>query len=787
MKNEIQIVVTAKDVATKQLKAMGQALNSMKSTVFSLQGAVAGIGFGALFNNMVNTAATFENLELSLSTVTGSSQKAKEALDWITEFTATTPYEIEEVANAFKKLASYGLEPTKYLKVLGDTAAAMGKSLNDAVEMFADATTGEFERMKEFGVRAKVEGDKVTFAWSEAGREMTKTVDKTSTAISQFIGETFEKRFGGGMELLSKGWTGMWSNLQDQITLFAKAVMDSGVFDYMKERLQGILDTLTRMVKDGSLKTIAQDIGHGIVGAMQKFEGALLKVKSIYDSIPDGLGWILFGAGWGAKTGLAGALGSGAGAGAAMTAAGTGAAVVGGITVAFMALKHTISETSAALDIWKRSFASDDISIWDKMFSGTEELEAKLNEANAKRLAKEQVHIAQMEALDDQRTANLLAKYKGQIEAEAATAEQIKSIQSDLAEFKAVKWDEITTNIKAKLKDLETEEKKYSDQVKKLQEQRAAASLSTEEKVRSLLRTTMSDYDAYQDKLKQANESLSKAKLALSGGDGELAASWAKKAQEQFADLNTEIKNGEQTLVSAANANAIAVTGVLDAGKALEQGILIQEQAAEATRKTLAEQVDQAKTDLQTIKEMQDSVAALEMQLSTNDEASPVLKHIQSELAKIKDKTVTVTTVHIDVYPKGKGRAKGGPVPGFAFGGRLPGYSLRDNLMGIIKGGMPIGLAGGEFVTNAYSTRMISRLMPGLMESLNRVRSGSDLQRLVAGLSGLASGGRVSDSFRVTLAAGDRETSMTTQSRAEYDGLKEFVRTLNKHRLVHGS
>jgi len=780
--NEIQIVVTAKDVATKQLKAMGQAFKGLQSTVFSLQGAIGGLAVGGVFKSLVDTATAFENLELSLRTVTGSSQKAKEALDWISEFTATTPYELEEVANAFKKLASYGLDPTKYMRNLGDAAASMGKTLDQAVEMFADATTGQFERMKEFGVRAKVEGDKVTFAWSEAGREMTKTVDKTSTAISQFIGDNFESRFGGGMELLSKGWTGMWSNLKDHVTNFSRAVMDSGVFDYMKERLQGILDTLTRVVKDGSLKIIAQDIGHGIVGAMQKFEGALLKVKSAYDSIPDGLGWILFGAGWGAKTGLAGALGSGAGAGAAMAAAGTGAAIVGGITVAFMALKHTISETSAALDIWKRSFASDDISIWDKMFSGTEELEAKLNEANAKRLEKEQAHIAQMEALDDQRTANLLAKYKGQIEAEAATAEQIKSIQSGLADFRAVKWDEITANIKAKLKELETEEKKYSDQVKKLQEQRAAASLSTEEKVRAMLRTTMSDYDAYQDKLKQANDSLAKARLALTGGDGELAASWAKKAQDQFADLNTEIKNGEQTLVSAASANAIAVTGVLDAGRALEQGILIQEQAAEASRKTLAEQATQAKTDLQAIKEMQDSVAALEMQLSTNDQASPVLKHIQAELAKIKDKTITITTIHRTIHAN----AGGGPVPGFATGGRLPGYSLKDNMMAMIRNRAPIALAGGEFVTNAYSTRMISRLMPGLMESLNRVRSGSDLQRLIAGLGGLAGGGRVGENLRVTFAAAGKETTLSARNRGEFEGAKALARELQKIKLVHG-
>ena len=45
----------------------------------------------------------------------------------------------------------------------GDTASAMGKSLDDMVEAVADAATGEFERLKEFGIRASKNGDRVSF------------------------------------------------------------------------------------------------------------------------------------------------------------------------------------------------------------------------------------------------------------------------------------------------------------------------------------------------------------------------------------------------------------------------------------------------------------------------------------------------------------------------------------------------------------------------------------------------------------------------------------------------
>lgn len=759
--NEISIVVTAKDVATKQLKAMGRAMEGLKSSIFSLQGALAGIGVGAVAQGLINTASSFENLELSLTTITGSSTKAKEAMAWISEFTATTPYELEEVANAFKKLASYGLEPTKYLKTLGDTAAAMGKSLNDAVEMFADATTGEFERLKEFGMRAKTEGDRVTFSWMQNGQQMTKVVEKTSSALSEFLGETFQSRFGGGMELLSKGWAGMWSNLKDQVTLFAKAVMDSGVFDYMKDRLSELLSTLTTMTQDGSLKELAQDIGDKLVSALQTLTSSIKGLISLWSSMPDGtsgavgmgiLGNMLFGA--------------------------KGAAVIGGGT-------YLIQSLSQSVEGFKRVI-SGDINFWDYMWSNRQELESHLDQADAQRLAKEQAKLAQMDSLDSQRTANIIAKYSSyttqQEAAEREGAEKIKAIQSDLANFRAVKWDEITKNIKAKLKEAETEEQKYSDKVKALQEERAQASLSTQEKVRSLLRTQMSDYDAYQDKLKEANESLRRAQLALSGGDGALAETWAKKAQEQFAGLNTEIKDGERTLLSAAQANAIAVNGVMQAGQALDQAIGSQEKAAEAARKQFEEQATQAKADLQSIKEMQDAVSSLEMELTANDNATPALERIQSEMAQIKDKTVTVTVRYRKVGDDGL--ASGGRVPGFAFGGRLPGYSLRDNLLGIIRGSMPIGLAGGEFVTNAYSTRLISRIMPGLMESLNRVKSAGDLSKIL-GIPGRAAGGPVG-AYRFTFATAGQEATISTNNRAEADGLLSLARALNKQKLVRG-
>jgi hypothetical protein len=446
-------------------------------------------------------------------------------------------------------------------------------------------------------MRASVEGEKVTFSWLQNGQQMQKTVEKTGAAISGALGQIMQARFAGGMELLASGWAGMWSNLRDQVTLFAKAVMAAGVFDYMKQRLSEILSTLTQMTRDGSLKAMAQDIGEGITSAMDKLGVAITNLKRVYDTIPDGLGLMIFGASWGALSGAKGGM-AGAIAGA------QAGAVIGGT----ISLVNALAQSFEGL---KRA-ASGEIGLWDYITSNRQELERILDEADAERIAKEEAKNAQIEALDAEKNKNLLARYRTYIDAatsaEAASKDARKAIEDDLAAYRAVKWDEVIGVIKSKLKEAEAEERKYSDQVKALQEERVNASRSTEEKIRALLRTQMTDYAAYQDKLKEANESANKAKLALVGGDGELAQTWAKKAQEQFANLNYEVKEGEKTLVSAADANRVAVEGVLRAGQLLEQSLLNQEQAAETNRKKWEEQVTAYQGDLAKIKEMQATV-----------------------------------------------------------------------------------------------------------------------------------------------------------------------------------
>ena len=81
------------------------------------------------------------------------------------------------------------------------------------------------------------------------------------------------------MDKLSGTWEGMWSNLQDNIAQFALEIGRAGVFDALKAELRGVLDTLERMSKDGSLKRYAKDISDGMLSMFKAFKQLFGELK----------------------------------------------------------------------------------------------------------------------------------------------------------------------------------------------------------------------------------------------------------------------------------------------------------------------------------------------------------------------------------------------------------------------------------------------------------------------------------------------------------------------------
>jgi hypothetical protein len=217
----IQVAVdsTSAVTATRNLTAMEQATGRSERALSSLGNvakiagsALAGISIASMAKDILRVNMEFESLRTSLETVTGSAKNAKIAFEGIQQFAAKTPYSVKEVTDAFIKMKALGLSPSeKALTSYGNTASAMGKSLKQMVEAVADAATGEFERLKEFGIKASKQGDDIKFTFK--GVE-TKVKD-SSTAITAYLQKLGDTDFAGGMERQGQTMKGTLSSLAD--------------------------------------------------------------------------------------------------------------------------------------------------------------------------------------------------------------------------------------------------------------------------------------------------------------------------------------------------------------------------------------------------------------------------------------------------------------------------------------------------------------------------------------------------------------------------------------------
>ena len=222
-------------------------------------GTLTGIGIGVLATDLIRVNEKFQNLKSSLKTVTGSSEAASQAFSMIEQFALTTPFNLDQVVESFIKLKALGLDPSKRaLESYGNTASAMGKSLNQMIEAVADASVGEFERLKEFGIKASSQGDEVAFTF----QGITTTVQKNAEAIQGYLLSIGENQFGGAMSDQMKNLTPAFSNFRASIEKLQVAIGEGGLNDMIVELTTKTTDWINSLDPEMIAMFTRQAIGY---------------------------------------------------------------------------------------------------------------------------------------------------------------------------------------------------------------------------------------------------------------------------------------------------------------------------------------------------------------------------------------------------------------------------------------------------------------------------------------------------------------------------------------------
>lgn len=220
--------------------------NEMKDVEGQLSSVVSGavlIGFTkGIANGIAETGMQFENLKTTLSNALGGAAEGAAAMQIIRETANEVKLSIDEVGNGFNKLINRGLKPTKEEFIqLTDVAKSQGKEVDQYVEAVLDAMTGENERLKEFGVKAKDAGDKVIFTFKGVSTE----VKKNEQDIYNYLVALGKVPGVAGMSAKAADtFSGKLANIQSKIDGIKIAI-----FERIGEALKPILDVVANVLE----------------------------------------------------------------------------------------------------------------------------------------------------------------------------------------------------------------------------------------------------------------------------------------------------------------------------------------------------------------------------------------------------------------------------------------------------------------------------------------------------------------------------------------------------------
>lgn len=238
-------------------KRLNTNMGGLQSTLLKVGAALGGF---AVIKGIVNTIRTFQDLRATLVTIEGSTEKAAKSFEMLRKFTAKTTFQLDEVSNAFITLRNAGLNPTEeQMKNLGNIAAGMGKRLDDVARAVFNATTGEFEMLKQLGIKVKTESDSLKVSF----RGITKTIEKDSASIVGFLEQVGRVDFAGAIEARSATLTGAISNMKDAIAEVAVAIGEGG--------FAGALTAIALDMKDFAMnsKEAAKQLGQALGTAVR--------------------------------------------------------------------------------------------------------------------------------------------------------------------------------------------------------------------------------------------------------------------------------------------------------------------------------------------------------------------------------------------------------------------------------------------------------------------------------------------------------------------------------------
>jgi len=273
--SDLEVTIELNDRVSQKLKNIDRAASGLSKTLKVAATAAAAIATGAIANSIVRQYTAYEKYRTVLTTFLGSQQKANKELERLQKLANSLPQDLEDVTQAFTIFTRTGIDTSsKSLTALSNIATANGKTLSQLAEAVADSITGEFERLKEFGIKVSKENDRFV---ARIGDQQVAIADSTAELTNRLV-QLGNTRFGGAAAANAGTLSQSLSNLKGAANEAAIAFME-GLAPALKE----ISDSTAQLLRNN--KELIRSLGQGVGEALRTIGSLARTVADSWDTI----------------------------------------------------------------------------------------------------------------------------------------------------------------------------------------------------------------------------------------------------------------------------------------------------------------------------------------------------------------------------------------------------------------------------------------------------------------------------------------------------------------------
>ena len=216
--------------------------------------AVAGVGAGLAFGGKL--VAEAEQAQVAFSVMLGSADQAKTVIGDLTQFAASTPFELPGLTDAAKKLLAFGSSADQVvpeLRAIGDISAGIGAPIGEIAELYGKARV-QGRLMAEDINQLTGRGIPII---AELAKQFNVTESEVKGLVSEgkvgfdnlqqaFVSMTSEGgQFAGLMAAQSQTLSGLVSTLRDNVGLLARD-LTADLFERIE--LKGLIADFTEAI-----------------------------------------------------------------------------------------------------------------------------------------------------------------------------------------------------------------------------------------------------------------------------------------------------------------------------------------------------------------------------------------------------------------------------------------------------------------------------------------------------------------------------------------------------------